>query len=64
MSRDDTVLVIGDGDFEDILCQVDGNDLRLHGGLLLFWDIQWFEPECWHIAMPRKSGRSPSHHCS
>ena len=30
MSGDDAVLVIGDGDFEDILCQVDGDDIRLH----------------------------------
>ncbi len=30
MSRDNTVKVIGDGDFEDILCQVDGDDIRLH----------------------------------
>ena len=30
MSRDNTVKVIGDGDFEDGLCQVDGDDIRLH----------------------------------
>ena len=35
MPRDDAVLVIGNSDFEDVLCQVDGDDLRVHVGLLL-----------------------------
>lgn len=39
MALDDTVRVIGDCEFEDILCKVDGDDLRRHAGLLLFWDI-------------------------
>ena len=31
MALEDATDVIGDGDFEDILCQVDGDDLRFHG---------------------------------
>jgi hypothetical protein len=30
VSGDDAVLVVSDGDFEDGLCQVDGDDIRLH----------------------------------
>lgn len=30
MALEDSALVIGDSDFEDVLCQVDGDDLRLY----------------------------------
>jgi hypothetical protein len=45
----------GNGDLEDILCEIDGDEIRLIHGLLLSWDIQRFTPECWHIAMPQKT---------
>lgn len=40
VARYDKVEVIGDGDFEDSLCEVDRDDLRLHGGLFLLGDIR------------------------
>ena len=45
----------GDGDLKNILCKINGDEIRLVHGLLLSWDIQRFTPECWHIAMPEKT---------
>ena len=35
MAVDDSVVTVGDCDLEDVLCQIDRDDLRLHVGLLL-----------------------------
>ena len=48
-------LGLGDGDLEDILCEIDGDEITLAHGLLLSWDIHRLTPECWHIAMPEKT---------
>jgi hypothetical protein len=32
----------GDGDLEDVLCEIDGDEITLVHGLLLSWDIQRF----------------------
>jgi hypothetical protein len=48
-------LGLGDGNLEDILCEIDGDEITLAHGLLLSWDIQRLTPERWHIAMPEKT---------
>jgi hypothetical protein len=48
-------LCFGEGDLEDLLCEIDGDESRLIHGLLLSWDIQRNAPECWHKAMPEKT---------
>ena len=48
-------LRVGDRGLEDILCEIDGDEIKLVHGLLLSWDIQRFTPECWHTAMPKKT---------
>jgi hypothetical protein len=49
---------IGDGDLEDIFCQINGNGSTIHG----------VDSSCarllstWHYDAEKERGRSPSHH--
>ena len=57
---EDAVMTVNDSDFEDIFCQVDGNDLRLHGWTPSDAEQVAMSPFYFGTSIPQKVAREES----
>ncbi|MGZ9005585.1 MAG: hypothetical protein ACXW20_17555 [Burkholderiales bacterium] len=60
----DPPLLIGDRQFEDVLCHINSNGCSIHVGLLSVVSLTPPNDSAGTMMPQEKSGRSPSHHSS